>query len=190
MPKRKSKKSKTSRFKRFSIPQFLFLLGLILILTSFAINAHIENRLSFSTSIPQATPSSINKPTYIEIPDLSINLPVGETSVENNRWSIYKDGVSHVETSANPGASGNIIMYAHNTKDRFKKLPDIKKGQKIIVTTSDNGKKTYEVVSTHTVSPNDVELLHTTTAETLTIYTCTGFADSKRFVVRATPILN
>jgi LPXTG-site transpeptidase (sortase) family protein len=190
MPKRKSKKSLS---KVFLDPQkiilLVFFLGFILVFSGIALRIHETNRLSFSAPIPEAISIPSAKPVQIMISALDINLRIGQTTTEKAKWEVYKDGASHLSTSANPFTSGNIIIYGHNTKNRFKKLPEIKNGDIIILKTSDGKERKYKVVEIQTVKPDQTSLLLPTTVETLTVYTCAGFADTERFVVRSTPVL-
>lgn len=188
--KHKRTKKPSSRLSFFQSQTFIIMLliiGIILITGSLFLKAHEENKLSFTQSLPEIVSTSA-KPAKIEIPSLHINLPVGQTIIENGKWSIYKDGASHLSSSANPDSNGNIIMYAHNTKKRFGNLTNIKKNEKIIITNTNGQKKEYRITNIQTVNPNQIALLLPTTTETLTLYTCTGFADSKRFVAQAIPI--
>ena len=56
------------------------------------------------------------------------------------------------------------------------------KGQENIRTSS---WYSYEVVDIKEVYPNQTEVIEETDDETLTLYTCSGFADSKRLIVVA-----
>ncbi len=127
-----------------------------------------------------------NTPTFISIPAVSIGLPITQTSIINGIWEIDKDGVSHLESSAYPGENSGIIMYAHNTHDRFGNLHSVKIGDEIAVTTRNSKLAKYKVASISVVTPNDVNAL-ITDSESLILYTCTGFADLKRLVVKAKP---
>lgn len=190
MARKKVKKhKKPSKILNFYLPFFIIILGLILILSSIAIKAHNATKLSFFKSIPTAQISlGETQPTRILIPSLKIDLSLSETVIENGVWEIYVNGASHLTTSAKPGDKGNIIIYAHNTNDRFGKITQLKNGDIISLVSLDGKKHTYKVIKTVTVNPDQIELLLPTKSETLTLYTCTGFFDSKRFVVVAKTI--
>lgn len=81
-------------------------------------------------------------------------------------------------------------MYGHNTKDRLGRLTSIRKDDIIIVTTLNGEMHPYRVTDLLIVSPNEVSVIGNTTKETLTLYTCYGFADLQRFVVKASPVSN
>jgi sortase A len=185
MAKRKSHQ-KSKIYSPFLL--LIFFLGISLMSFAFAVKINAKKDLSFKKDIPKAvTEIKKEQPAWIDIPSLNINLPVGQTEINNGSWGFYEKGASHLKASANPGENGNIIIYAHNTSDRFGNILSIKPGEIIELSTAS---KTYDykVISIKVVNPDQIELLLPTQHEVLTIYTCTGFADSKRFVIQATPI--
>jgi LPXTG-site transpeptidase (sortase) family protein len=63
------------------------------------------------------------------------------------------------------------------------------RGQETIRLTLDNGStRDYQVKEMREIKPEDVWVIQPTGYEVLTLYTCSGFADKNRFVVRAIPI--
>lgn len=187
--KRATKKSASSRFHPLKIPLFLTLIGIVLIAVSVGLKIHNATNLSFSKNIPSASISKgTTQPVQISILSLGINLSVSETVINKGTWEISPLGASHLINSAYPGGSGNIIIYAHNTRDRFGKLLNIKKDDLIFIKSVGGKVYVYKVSSITIVNPDQIGLLLPTKSEVLTIYTCTGFADLKRFVVQAKPI--
>ncbi len=80
-------------------------------------------------------------------------------------------------------------MYGHNWKSLLHGLPMVKPGQKVFVTMQNGSKIAFEVEYTATVDPADTYIIDKTSDTRLTIYTCSGFLDSKRFVVVAKPLI-
>lgn len=153
-----------------------------------AIKVNANNNLYFNSDIPtQTVELTTESPTKIIIESAQINLPIFQTNIINRNWEISKEGASHLDTSANPGEGGNIIIYAHNTKNRFGNLHDVKVGDVIKVSSKNDKTYTYEVKTINVVNPNDPTLIMPGKREVLTIYTCTGFADLKRLVIQAEP---
>jgi LPXTG-site transpeptidase (sortase) family protein len=186
MSRRKNSRSPKKHLQL--IPWILILSGVIIILFSTSVYfAYKQNSLKFNSLPVPEEQKSTNPPTEIEIPSRKINLSVEQAFVEQNHWQISEKGVSHLSLSASPGQGGNIVMYGHNKKNIFGPLVGLKKGTKIVLTTKDGQKHTYLVADTFEADPNQVEILNPTNSEVLTLYTCTGFADSKRFVVKAVP---
>lgn len=128
-------------------------------------------------------------PIRITIPSLAIDIPVEPGYITNNVWSISDHYVNHLSTSARPGSDGNIIMYGHNSRSILGNLTTIQEGARIILTDDEQTDHTYTVISIYTVTPDIVDPVQQTDEEVLTLYTCTGFLNSKRFIVRAEPLL-
>lgn len=125
-------------------------------------------------------------PTRLEIPDLGINLPVEQATITDGKWETTRNGVSFLASSALPGASGNSVFYGHNTPSLLGKLPRIKPGQEVVVERQDGSRLTYVVENTAVVTPDQTHILDQTDDERLTIFTCAGLFDQKRFVAIAT----
>lgn len=116
-----------------------------------------------------------------------IDASVVESGYVNGNWIVSPDNANHVYQSAIPGTPGNIIIYAHNTASLFGPLRGVKKGEIIHLTTTTGTQYTYVVTTVIEVNPSETSLLKPTVSETLTLYTCSGILDSKRFVIRAVP---
>lgn len=163
--------------------------GIVIFFSGLILKAHEAVKLSFNADISKLNlvTQTGARPTRILIPAIDVNLPVYETAVSRGIWQISPDGVSHLAASALPGKNGNIIMYGHNSRTRLGRLGEVSRGDRIVVTTEDGNDRLYLVEKTVVVRPDDLSVVGNTPDETLTIYTCTGFADSKRLVVVAKP---
>jgi LPXTG-site transpeptidase (sortase) family protein len=95
--------------------------------------------------------------------------------------------VTFVKGSATPGSIGNSIFYGHNWTSLLGRLPGARIGDEVTITMDNGIVKTFVITKTKIVSPNDTEVLDDTNFSRLTLYTCTGFLDSKRFVAFAQP---
>lgn len=124
-------------------------------------------------------------PSQILIPSLKIDFPVFPAEATGSEWEISEEGVSYLLKSGVPGRSGNTIIYGHNKRNLFGPLLWIEKGREVEIKNKKGESFVYEVVETKIVSPESIEVLAPTEDSTLTLYTCTGFLDSKRFVVVA-----
>lgn len=194
MPKRLKSRSKflkkvqTHLSVKPSKTTFLLLItGLTIILISLGWNYYQSRVLSFS-SFDQNTLSQQeikSLPKKLQIPDLNINLEIKPTQIKNETWEINSKGASYLINSGYPGTAGNIIIYGHNKKSLLGSLKMIKKGQVINIITADSKIYQYKVSNIMTVNPNQIEVLYKTEDETLTLYTCTGFLDSKRLIIQA-----
>jgi len=131
---------------------------------------------------------SFPAPTWISIPAVDMELPIIETAISGNTWGIAENGISHLDISARPNEDGPIILYGHNTDNRFGPIRWLSKGQEITITNAQNRSRQYTITKTLDVSPSEVSVLLSQKGETLILYTCDGFADLQRFIVIAKPI--
>lgn len=194
---RKRKQSRTghklphhpSRLRVSVTTIILIVIGLLFIALSVWWHFHEARILSFTTP---AAPTVIEElhnalPVQLSIPDLDISLEITPTEVKNGAWEISQNGASYLVNSAIPGTPGNIVMYGHNKTKLLGNLKLAKMGQKIYVITADTLLHTYEIQQILTVSPAQIEVIQPTPEEILTLYTCTGFLDSQRLVIKARP---
>ena len=183
--KLKKKLSKLSKWldKR---PAFLTTLGLLIFLFGAAHYYQIRV-LSFAKSPSQAviTQRQGAVPTQITIPSINIDEPIDVGTIKDGVWQISYDHSTFLDSSANPGTGGNVVIYGHNKKAIFGNLPYLSLGQKIIVKTADGKTYTYEAYWKDFVASDRVDLVSPENKEDLTIYTCWGLFDSQRAVVKA-----
>ena len=174
-----------SLFSKISI-----LLGILLLLFGayLVFERYNPKRLGFE-NVSQAVISSSNTyPKKIFIPKLSIELGIYPAKIINNNWEATTQGVSYLASSPVPGEAGNSILYGHNFPNLLGSLPKIKPGDKIVIVLNSGEEKTFVVKYTQIVTPQQTEILKSSNDTRITLYTCTGFLDSKRFVATATLI--
>lgn len=123
-------------------------------------------------------------PKRIIIPDLSINLEVRKAEIISGFWEVFSDGAAWGSGSGLPGEAGNQVIFAHAREGLFLPLKNIKTDMAIYVLTDDNWYG-YKVKEIKEVYPDQIEVISPTEDETLTLYTCSGFKDSKRLIVVA-----
>ncbi len=149
------------------------------------------NRLKFknypvTAAVTKSAPAVAKKTQQrIVINDLGINLPLIPAQIRNDTWDTTNLGASYLISSPLPGETGNSIIYAHNWASLFGNLTRAKPGEEVDVTTADGSTKQFIIEYTSVVSPDESNILSQTTDKRITLYTCTGFLDSKRFVVVA-----
>ena len=125
-------------------------------------------------------------PVRIIIPRLQMDIPVVEARVVNGYWELSEVAASHGQGSAYPGQTGNTVIFAHAREGLFLPLRDITKDELIYVLGQDAWHR-YKVTETELVGPDQVEVIAPSEDERLTLYTCSGFLDSKRLIVTAVP---
>lgn len=135
-------------------------------------------------SIVENAHTNKSSPLKIYIP-WRVDVAVNSGQLKDGKWSIDQDKATHLTQSAFPGDPGNIVIYGHNTREILGNIRVLVPGEKISLFSSDNTEYTYEVEWTQEVSPHDTQALQQTDSEVLTLFTCSGFLDSKRFIVRA-----
>lgn len=122
----------------------------------------------------------------LKISDLNIQLPVTSKEVSKGNWPVSSSSLIHVASTPKPGDSGNSVIYGHNWSNMLGSLTKATIGQKIEVY-DDQGQKTdFIITDIQTVKPTQTELLDQTSYSVITLYTCTGFLDTQRLVIRAT----
>lgn len=183
--KSSKRKSKPSSLKIF-IGLLIFISGIYLIFnkdkggiylsTTFAEEPVKIEELKLGNMVLGETPERII------IPSLRINLPVKAAKVVSGYWEVFDESAAWGEGSGIPGQKGNQVIFAHAKESLFLPLRSIKLGDKIYVLTKDKYFQ-YQINEIKEVRPGQTEVIAPTPDETLTLYTCSGFADSKRLIV-------
>jgi LPXTG-site transpeptidase (sortase) family protein len=142
-----------------------------------------------------ATPVQTNPPIpdgyRIQIPRLSIDLPIAEGDIERDVvvQQTPENFAFHLPGTAIPGAGSNCYLYAHARRGMFLTLWNARVGDDVFVSTPDGLALKYVVREIHPrVAPEDTSWIDATPTERLTLQTSTGPNRSDpRFVVIATP---
>lgn len=121
-------------------------------------------------------------PIKIVIPNISLDLPVTPSKIKSGFWEVSETTASYGLGSAIPGQQGNTVIFAHARQGLFGNLNKVKISDVIYVLTKDQW-FLYTVKEIKEVTPNQVEVIRPTEDEVLTLYTCSGFADTKRLIV-------
>src|SRR5258706_11439857 len=159
----------------------LLILGFLLVIipTFFYINEGVQLAF-FTPKVVSVANKDFPAPTWISIPSVDMELPIVEAAISGSTWGIADSGISHLDISARPNEDGAIILYGHNTDNRFGPIRWLTVGQEITITNAKNRSRQYIVTKTLDVSPNEVSVLLSQKGETLILYTCDGFADLQR----------
>jgi len=140
----------------------------------------------FSREIPKISAERSGQiPVLIKSYPLGVNIKIKEAGIQNGVWQIFPDLASHLESSARIGEGGNIIIYGHNKNEILGPIRWAKEGEKIELFDNEGKKYLYQAVKIDTVASDNLTYLLPTDEETLTIYTCVGFLDTKRLIVVA-----
>ncbi len=144
-------------------------------------------RLAFAVSEVSSKQGLTGSQTPIEIiiKDIRLDLPIIPAKIEKGNWEATTKGVSFLSSSPVPGSVGNSILYGHNWPNLLGNILKLKTGQEIKIKFSDGSTKLFVIDSTVLVSPKEVSILAPSKTAQITLYTCTGFLDNKRFVIKA-----
>ncbi len=119
----------------------------------------------------------------LEIPAISLRAAV----IEGSSLAQLTYGPGHVSATALPGQAGNAVVAGHRTTwgKPFARLQELQPGNRIVFENG-AGRATYVVTTSKVVSPNDASVLQPTSANVVTLITCTPphFA-THRLVIRA-----
>jgi LPXTG-site transpeptidase (sortase) family protein len=168
--------------------KFLILSGLLLLLfgANLISQRYSPKTLEFNNLKVVNVSNSNLIPVRIIIPSQKIDNGVYGAKITNGQWETTDKGISYLLSSPVPGAKGNSVLYGHNWESLLGKLTNIKPGQEIKIVLNNGQTRTFMVQFTSVVDPNETHILSQTKDNRITIYTCTGFLDSKRFVAIAT----
>lgn len=133
------------------------------------------------------------------IPAINVTAPL-QLNQGTAEWQIQlglRKGVVHYDGSANPGDTGNVVVFGHssgqpwapgNYKFVFTLLDKLKKDD--VIYADYNGiRYTYKVTTTQVVSPTDTGVLTSGSDHEITLITCTPVGTStNRLVVHAEQI--
>ena len=186
----KSKKTKTRKLKdKVGLGIALILLGIIFVFGGAGLFKRTNSETFASEPVRIegfiASEEALEKiPQRIILPELSIDLPVKNSGLINGYWQVFIDAAGWGEGSGLPGQPGNQVIFAHARRGLFLPLKDVEIGNKVYVLSKETWYQ-YEVKEIKQVLPSQVEVIAPTEDETLTLYTCSGFTDSKRLIVVA-----
>jgi LPXTG-site transpeptidase (sortase) family protein len=181
MPKSKSKFS-LSQIKKISALHLIGA-GLVIVLVGSGWRALSQWPFSEPVSPPkQEEPKPL--PARIEIPDLGVSAEVKAGGIVEGRWLLEEDVVMVLPESGRPAEGFNTVLYAHNRPDLFGHLNQLADGAIIILKTGDKDYQ-YELFSREQVAPDQLDRLFSDIPDTITLFTCDGWFDSQRLVVKA-----
>jgi len=159
-------------------------LGLIFVL--FSLGLFVERFIPTSIKDSKAVEHTSNRyPTSISINSISVNLPIISANRDNGKFVTTKDGVTYLADSILPGETGNSVFYGHNWPSLLGNLKKVKRGDIIQLNYSNGQVKSFIVDLITEMPAKDVNIDTNSEQSILTIYTCSGFLDTKRVIVTA-----
>lgn len=172
--------------------RLLILSGILFLLFGFTLlyQRYSPNRLAFAADVSTISSTSsdiqiIDMPSKLVISSRGITQDIYPAEVLAKKWEVNDKGVSFLRSSTLPGEVGNSIMYGHNWTSILGNLKDVKPNDLITISFESGKEKQFIVEYVYEVKPSQIDILAQTDYPRLTIYTCSGFLDSKRLVVTA-----
>jgi len=138
-----------------------------------------------ASATSQEPKKSAAKPAKLYIPQMRRILYVSDGYAQGNRWTVSETGVSYLITSALPQETGNTVIYGHNRKSILGGLWRVQNGDFLYVILENGEFVKYQVFERKEIKPTQVEIINQTDDSRLTLYTCSGFLDTARFVIVA-----
>lgn len=143
---------------------------------------------AFFFLIPQRNAYAASQPQKIFIPKIPILLPVETAKTVNREWQMTDErSVFFGDGSALPGEQGTTVLFAHAQKDLFGLLPILKKGNSLIVVTSE---KTYmyEVNRRMRINETDTDFITADGPNSIALLTCSYSDPKKRLLIQGSLI--
>ena len=120
--------------------------------------------------------------TRILIPAIDVDAPVVVIPIRNGTWDVEQitHEVGHLQGTASPGDSSNVVMAGHITLTAggygpFRGLAQLQPGDEVRVYVGDQEVYFYTVDSVKTVGATDVGVTYPTTEPILTLITCVNW---------------
>jgi LPXTG-site transpeptidase (sortase) family protein len=174
-------------------PELLMIFGVFLVVVStahqflYARSLRLNQELVAQLQQQEVVEMQAATPVKVEIPSVNLSLAIEQVAVEADKWKIPQSAAGHVLQSAYPTFAGNIILFGHNKRNIFGPLRWVQPNQTMTLTLQDGRTRTYTITEVFETEPSDLRVVEPSMNETLTLYTCSGFMDSKRWVVKAVP---
>ena len=120
--------------------------------------------------------------TRIVIPAIDVDAPVVVIPIRNGTWDVEQitHEVGHLQGTASPGDSSNVVMAGHITLTAggygpFRGLAQLQPGDEALVYVGDQEVYVYTVDSVKTVEATEVEVAYPTSEPILTLITCVNW---------------
>lgn len=162
----------------------LLILGLSLIVIGLSLLARF-NSLSVSLADNTVFTYSPLWPKFIGIKSISLEAEIVPGGYRDEKWVLTNDKALFLPTSSKLGEGGNTIIYAHNTENLFGNLKKISIGETIVINDAKGKIYSFKVYSKEYISPYKMGKIATNLKDTVTLFTCDGWFDEKRLVIKA-----
>jgi LPXTG-site transpeptidase (sortase) family protein len=158
---------------------------LLIVIGIFLLALYRSLSLPLSESFVALANSPSLWPKHISIKSIGVNVGIAPGGYKDGKWILDDNVVLYLPKSDGLGQGGNTILYAHSREKLFGNLKKISVGD-VVVLGDANGKiYNYSIYSMEYIKPYQVEKIETNVKGTVTLFTCDGWFDEKRLVVKA-----
>lgn len=177
------------KIKKFSsenkIPRYLILLGILILILGIFIHLGTNSRYFFSQREKQVSQVFGSDPKNLTIPSLGMDVSVSQGGIKDGEWILSDKEASYLPTSGELGEGFNTIIYAHNTLKLFNPLKYAELGEVIVVKDTKGKEYRFVIFSKEDIDPSNLQKLYTKEKNVLTLFTCDGWFDQSRLIIRA-----
>ncbi len=167
-----------------SLAEKLIILGILLFLLGTITHTQIYFNALISQREHPKNQYVVQAPVSISIPSVKLDINVDEGGIINGNWVLSDKNALFLPTSGKIGEGYNTIIYAHNTDKLFGSLKKINLGDIIILKDREGKKFSYRIVYKNQVDPHDLRKLYSPEKNIVTLFTCDGWFDEKRLLVK------
>lgn len=162
----------------------LIIIGIVFIL--FGSGLYIQTIIPTSINPIGAKETSNSQfPLAITINSINVNLPIVPSAKKSGKFETTKNGVTYLTDSVLPSETGNSVFYGHNWSNLLGKLKNVKRGDTIELKYLSGEVKTFTIDLITEMPAEYAKVRLESDQKVMTIYTCSGFLDSKRIIVTA-----
>lgn len=169
-----------------SLPKTILYIGVLFIICAgvLVFERYMPHQIITEPAVYGA--NDVGYPQSISINSIKVNLPIVRSVMEDpKKWPTTRNGVSYLENSVLPGRVGNSIFYGHNWPNLLGGLKNVKRGDTIELKYPTGEIKTFTIDLITEMPAKHAQVTLESDQKIMTIYTCSGFLDSKRIIVTA-----
>lgn len=123
-------------------------------------------------------------PQRVMIPKINLTSELVVQPIVNKDWVISETEVNYLVGSGNLD-EGNMVLYAHRKPKLFGNLHRVAKDDVITIIGSNGEAGYYQVFESYSTAASNLSILDSSSGPSLTLFTCEGWNDTKRWVVKA-----